>query len=76
MPFMLCQYNYKKECTKHATKEKECVCCIIEKAMELHPYKVLGYPETYNSYNEGWTDALEYLLPIFDGRITNMYRGE
>ncbi len=34
---------------------------IIEEVTEIHPYKKAGNPESYSSYNEGWTDACDAL---------------
>ncbi len=30
--------------------------------IELHPYKVVGKPETYCDYNQGWEDGLSIML--------------
>lgn len=34
---------------------------IIDEVIAQHPYKVKGKPETYNQYNEGWSDACDLL---------------
>ena len=31
----------------------------IEKLEKEHPYKVIGSPDTYGSYNEAWQDCLD-----------------
>ena len=37
------------------------VIILIDEATELHPYKVIGDSETYSNYNQGWTDACDWL---------------
>jgi len=32
---------------------------ILEEVAEEHPYRVPGRYETYDKYNEGWTDAID-----------------
>lgn len=34
---------------------------VLTEAEQLHPYKILGDPDTYTQYNEGWNDALDYI---------------
>jgi len=29
----------------------------IQKIADMHPYKVMADRDTWNAYNEGWTDA-------------------
>lgn len=36
----------------------------IDKASSMYPYKVIGKPETYSQYNEGWQDAVDYLSQL------------
>lgn len=30
----------------------------IDELEKIHPYKEVGNPDSYSSYNEGWCDAL------------------
>lgn len=30
----------------------------LDELEKIHPYKVAGNPDTYSSYNEGWSDAI------------------
>lgn len=39
--------------------DKEKILEFIWELEREHPYKVQGDPETYCSYNEAWTDALD-----------------
>lgn len=34
---------------------------IIEKVSEQHPYKEIGNINSYNQYNEGWSDACDII---------------
>jgi hypothetical protein len=34
---------------------------IIEEVTAEHPYKERGNPDSYNQYNEGWSDACDIL---------------
>ena len=38
---------------------------ILEDLWKEHPYKVPGNPDTYSTYNEGWTDCLTRLDALF-----------
>lgn len=43
---------------------------IIEQLEELekeYPYKVVGEPETYSQYNEGWSDCIDRAIGIVKG---------
>lgn len=40
----------------------------LEDLEKIHPYKVIGNPDTYSSYNEGWSDALDAV----NSRISNI----
>lgn len=33
----------------------------IDEASEKYPYKVIGDSESYSNYNQGWTDACDWL---------------
>lgn len=39
---------------------------LIDEGAELHPYKVVGDSETYSNYNQGWTDAFDWLYANID----------
>lgn len=41
--------------------EREAAVAISSYAEDEHPYKKLGTPETYSKYNEGWSDACDYI---------------
>lgn len=51
------------------TELKPCEDCIsrkrvimlIDEAAEKYPYKIIGLPDTYSNYNQGWTDACDWL---------------
>jgi muconolactone delta-isomerase len=45
-------------------EQKEIIYELLERVARRHPYKVVGRPETYSDYNQGWTDALDTLLTI------------
>lgn len=43
---------------------------IIEQLEELekeYPYRVVGEPETYSQYNEGWSDCIDRAIGIVKG---------
>lgn len=37
------------------------VIMLIDEATEKYPYKIIGLPDTYSNYNQGWADACEWL---------------
>ncbi|MBP5424296.1 MAG: hypothetical protein J6Y78_17830 [Paludibacteraceae bacterium] len=37
------------------------VIMLIDEATEIYPYKIIGLPNTYSDYNQGWTDACNWL---------------
>ena len=41
--------------------EREAAVAISSYAEDEHPYKKFGTPETYSNYNEGWSDACDYI---------------
>lgn len=41
--------------------EREAAVAISSYAEDEHPYKKFGTPETYSKYNEGWSDACDYI---------------
>ena len=41
----------------------------IREVEEHHPYKIVGKPETYSEYNEGWTGACD----IVEQRIDTVF---
>lgn len=43
---------------------------IIEAVSETNPYKLIGNPSSYSSYNEGWSDACDSIL----GRIEGFFK--
>jgi hypothetical protein len=34
---------------------------MVHLAGQQHPYKIVGKPDTYSDYNQGWTDAVEII---------------
>ncbi len=40
---------------------REAAAHAISDASAMHLYKVLGDPESYSQYNEGWQDAVDYV---------------
>jgi enolase len=40
---------------------KEELINLIKEVSKQYPYKIVGDPLTYNSYNEGWSDACDIL---------------
>lgn len=42
---------------------------LIEKVEAMHPYKVKGNYDTYNSYNEGWSDACNTVLSEIEKQL-------
>ena len=40
---------------------RERLIILVDEGAELHPYKVVGDSETYSNYNQGWTDAFDWL---------------
>ena len=43
------------------------VIILIDEASEIHPYKVVGDSNTYSNYNQGWSDACDWLYANIDG---------
>lgn len=41
--------------------EKEWVLEAVKHTDDMYPYKVLGEYDTYSQYNEGWSDACDYI---------------
>lgn len=41
--------------------DREAAISITDYAVDEHPYKDPGKPETYCAYNEGWNDACDYI---------------
>lgn len=41
--------------------EREVAVAIASYAADEHPYKEAGKPETYSQYEEGWSDACDYI---------------
>ena len=39
----------------------------LEKLEKEHPYKMIGQPNTYSQYNEGWQDCIDRVLDIVKG---------
>lgn len=50
--------------------ERSTVIDIAISAEDVHPYKVAGQPETYNDYNQGWSDACGYISELFEAAPT------
>lgn len=46
------------------TVDKESIIDALDKASSMHPYEVIGKPETYSLYNAGWQDAVDYLSQL------------
>ena len=36
----------------------------LEKLEKEHPYKVIGQPNTYSQYNEGWQDCIDKVIGV------------
>ena len=36
----------------------------LEKLEKEHPYKVIGQPNTYSQYNEGWQDCIDRAIGV------------
>lgn len=36
----------------------------LDKASSLYPYEVVGNPDTFNQYNAGWQDAVDYISQL------------
>lgn len=45
---------------------RESVILDVDMAADKFPYKRVGEPETYSKYNEGWTDACDYILGMIE----------
>ena len=43
------------------------VIILIDEASEIHPYKVVGDSNTYSNYNQGWSDACDWLYANIEG---------
>lgn len=41
---------------------------IIKEVQDMNPYKVVGKPETYNDYNQGWEDACDVILSKLENK--------
>lgn len=39
---------------------------VLKEAGEAHLYKIQGQPDTYSKYNEGWSDAVDYIESHID----------
>lgn len=46
--------------------DKAAAIAIATYAVDEHPYKVQGEPETYSGYYEGWYDACDYIRDRLD----------
>lgn len=57
------QHDIAIECAKLCREQnkelRENIEIIIEKVCKMHPYKMIGKPETYSQYNEAWEDACD-----------------
>ena len=51
---------------RELTMDKESIRDASVKASSMHPYEVVGKPETYSQYNAGWQDAVDYLSQLLD----------
>lgn len=55
---------------------------ILQEIVELekeHPYKIFGFPDTYDKYNEAWQDCLDRVENIIrshmeDEHVSNPYK--
>jgi len=50
--------SYHKAKSKEEAEKIEKIISVTE---DEHPYKEAGNPDSYSSYNEGWTDACDIL---------------
>lgn len=46
------------------TTDMELIRDALDKASTMHPYEVIGKPETYSQYNCDWQDAVDYLSQL------------
>ena len=46
---------------------RQAVIILIDEASEMHPYKVVGDSDTYSNYNQGWSDACDWLYANIEG---------
>ena len=56
--------HYYKPCEDAISRKR--LIILIDEGAELHPYKVVGDSETYSDYNQGWTDAFDWLYANID----------
>ena len=57
---------------------RQAVIILIDEASEMHPYKVVGDSDTYSNYNQGWSDACDWLYANIEGvpSVTPQYTDE
>lgn len=57
---------------------RQAVIILIDEASEMHPYKVVGDSDTYSNYNQGWSDACDWLYANIEGvpSVTPKYTDE
>lgn len=53
------------KCTKENKERFIAIRDALDKASSLYPYEVVGNPDTFDQYNAGWQDAVDYLSQLF-----------
>lgn len=51
---------------RDALENQKRIDAVLEEASAFHPYKVIGNAESYSPYNEGWTDAINFIESILE----------
>ena len=46
-------------------RTKEDIREALDKASSMYQYEVVGNPDTFDQYNAGWQDAVDYLSQLF-----------
>lgn len=59
-------FKSKTQPSEDAVSRKK-VIILIDEASEIHPYKVVGDYDTYADYNQGWSDACDWLYANIEG---------
>ncbi len=43
---------------------KKAIRDALDKASSMYQYEVVGNPDTFNQYNAGWQDAVDYISQL------------
>lgn len=46
------------------TIDKKAIREVLDKASSMYQYEVVGNPDTFDQYNAGWQDAVDYISQL------------